>query len=326
MKKNDPLVSVIIPAYNAEKFLKTSVSSVLKQTYKNIELIIVNDGSVDGTSEVAGEYAKKHKNVLVVTKKNGGLGYARNTGNEHAKGDYIYYLDADDAITEHCIERLVDAAEKEGADVVCTMVVPDLKKEKLGKKSYVLSGIEALCQSLTMQLPTASWGRLYRKEVVKKVKFSKVRYAEDFEYNLRFFPVVDKVVVLDDYTYVYATTEGSMVNSPYNTKKAEIIPTILRLEEMSKDKQFSADVRKTMRSGCYLQSLAMLINLYETGIKQFSDNYRVLASVAKRNSVYAARNKNIDKRHRRFALCSIVSVRMTLKMICRAYSKAQKEN
>lgn len=322
----EPLVSVIIPSYNAAKFLKTSVGSVLKQSYKNVEAVIVNDGSADNTLEVAKELAKKYKNIVVATKENGGLGFARNTGFKHAHGEYYYLLDADDSITEHCIERLVETAVKEDADVVCTMIDQSLTKEKLGKKPVrTVSGVEALCEDLNMHIPTASCGRLYHKSIFEKEKFTNIRYAEDFEFNIRFWPKAKRVAIMDDYTYLYAITPGSMMNSPYSEKKSEIISTILKLEKMSKDKKYSDKVRNTMRSGCYLQALATLLNLYETGVKSFPKDYRKLARIAKRNSRYTFFNKEVDMLHRKFALCSMVSVRLTLWMIKRAGRKAQNE-
>ena len=281
----EPLVSVIIPSYNAAKFLKTSVGSVLKQSYKNVEAVIVNDGSTDNTLEVANELAKKNKNVVVVSKENGGLGFARNTGFEHAHGEYYYLLDADDSITEHCIERLVATALGEEADVVCTMIDQSLTKEKLGKKPVrMMSGIEALCEDLNMHIPTASCGRLYHKSIFEKEKFTNIRYAEDFEFNIRFWPKAKKVAITDDYTYLYAITPGSMMNSPYSEKKSEIISTITKLEKMAKDNKYPAKIRNTMRSGCYLQALATLINLYETDMKKYAKDYRKLARLAKKNS------------------------------------------
>jgi len=305
-----------------EEHLENCVNSVLAQTYKNVEAVIVNDGSTDNTLAVAKALAKKHKNVTVVSKKNGGLGYARNTGFEHARGEYFYLLDADDRITEHCIERLVKAVVENEAEVACSMINQSLMEEKLSKKPVrVVSGVEALCEDLNMHIPTASCGRLYHRSIFEKEKFTNIRYAEDFEFNIRFWPRVKKVAITDDYTYLYTITPGSMVNSSYNEKKAEIISTISKLEAMAKDKKYPVEARKVMRSGCFLQALATILILYDTGIKKYPADYRKLARIVKRDSAYTFRNKNVNSRHRKFALCGMVNVRLMLWMIRRANRK-----
>jgi len=316
-----PLVSVIIPSYNSEKFLEESVLSVINQSYKNLEIIIVNDGSTDGTLAIADKLAKRDKRVVVVSKKNGGLGFARNTGIEHSNGKYIYLLDADDKITEHCLEHLVEIAETKGVDVVCTMVDQNLKKEKLGKKIKVQSGLDTFCDVMDRVVPTAAWGRLYNKEVFKETVFSNIRYAEDFEFNTRFWLKIGNVAVVNDYTYVYSTTPGSMVNSPYDSKKAEIIPVLKKLENEAKQCQFPPRGCLSARSGCFLHALSTLMAIHATGVEENKDDYTTLKKMAKRNSRYAFSNKNLSKQNRRYALCCMVSVDLTIKLIERAYRK-----
>ena len=102
----DALVSVIVPVYNVEKYLRQCLDSLLRQTYKNIEVIMVNDGSKDSSGKICDEYAEKYENFHVVHKKNAGLGMARNTGLEHIHGEYVTFLDSDDYLKENCIEVL----------------------------------------------------------------------------------------------------------------------------------------------------------------------------------------------------------------------------
>ncbi len=112
------LISVIIPVYNVEKYLRECVDSVLSQTYKSYEIILVDDGSTDGSGEICDEYAEKHSNVSVIHKANSGPSATRNVGIKLAKGEYIYFLDSDDYIVPAAFEKLVHIAENENADIV----------------------------------------------------------------------------------------------------------------------------------------------------------------------------------------------------------------
>ncbi len=116
--ENQALISVIIPVYNVEEYLRECVDSVLNQTYGIFEIILVDDGSADSSGTICDEYIEKDERVTVVHQKNGGLSVARNTGLSEAKGDYIYFLDSDDYITENAFEILLGIAEKDSSDIV----------------------------------------------------------------------------------------------------------------------------------------------------------------------------------------------------------------
>lgn len=112
------LISVIIPVYNVEQYLRECIDSVLKQTYKNFEVILIDDGSTDKSGEICDEYVAKDRRVSVTHKENGGLSVARNTGYSLAKGEYIYFLDSDDWILQETLEELIVTAKNENADFV----------------------------------------------------------------------------------------------------------------------------------------------------------------------------------------------------------------
>lgn len=116
--ENQALVSVIIPVYNVEKYLRECVDSVIGQTYKNLEIILVNDGSTDSSGKICDEYVDKDERVTVIHQKNGGLSQARNRGLEESTGEYVYFLDSDDYIAENSFEILLEIAEKYGSDIV----------------------------------------------------------------------------------------------------------------------------------------------------------------------------------------------------------------
>ncbi|MBR4857561.1 MAG: glycosyltransferase [Clostridia bacterium] len=116
--ENQPLVSVIIPVYNVEEYLRECVDSVLNQTYKHFEIILVDDGSTDSSGKICDEYVENDERISAVHQKNGGLSAARNSGLSEAEGKYVYFLDSDDYITDNALETLVEIAEKDNSDIV----------------------------------------------------------------------------------------------------------------------------------------------------------------------------------------------------------------
>ena len=117
------LVSVIVPIYNVEKYLRKCVDSILNQTYKNLEIILVDDGSPDNCGNICDEYALSDSRIRIIHKKNGGLSDARNAGLDIARGNYILFVDSDDYIDETMVEKLYEALEKEKAEMsLCSFV------------------------------------------------------------------------------------------------------------------------------------------------------------------------------------------------------------
>ena len=115
---NQALISVIIPVYNVEEYLRECIDSVLNQTFSDFEVILVNDGSTDSSGEICDEYVEKDERVTVIHQKNGGLSVARNIGLSEANGKYVYFLDSDDYISENALATLLNIAENDSSDIV----------------------------------------------------------------------------------------------------------------------------------------------------------------------------------------------------------------
>lgn len=177
------MISVILPIYNVEAYLQQSVDSVLNQSYKDLEIILVDDGSKDSSVSLCDDYAKKDTRIKVIHKPNGGLSDARNVGTEAATGDWIFYLDSDDWMEQNTLETLLDFAEKNYCDVVqggLYYAYPDhlLKREE--KEPTVLNK-EAAMKELIIndRVKNFAWGKLYKASLVKDLKFPKGKFYED---------------------------------------------------------------------------------------------------------------------------------------------------
>ena len=171
-----PLISVIIPVYGVEKYISQCLESVINQTYKNLEIIVVNDGTKDRSADIAKEYAAKDSRIKVYDFENGGLSVARNRGLEIATGEYISYLDSDDWLDTKMYETLLEAAMKNDADMVkCGIIETNgVTEDKITFRDIKIINNEqnkAFENYFNGMLWTLAWNGLYKNELAKKVKF-----------------------------------------------------------------------------------------------------------------------------------------------------------
>ena len=216
------MVSVIIPIYNTEKYLHQCVNSVLAQTYSDLEIILVNDGSPDKSGDICDEYAATDNRIIVVHKENGGLSDARNAGLDVATGEYIYFLDSDDYIETDAIERLVLFMESEKADIVCLNKQPfteesgiKINKEKLIRYP-VCSGAKNVIfrfQKENEWFPGAPL-QFYRTAFLKReeLRFKKGLLYEDLLFNGIAYVRAEKVSPINSFLYHYRIRNGSILN------------------------------------------------------------------------------------------------------------------
>jgi glycosyltransferase involved in cell wall biosynthesis len=201
------LISVIIPAYNIENYIDDCLESVVFQSYGNLEIIVINDGSTDKTLEKIERFASRDKRMTVVTEKNKGLSEARNKGLRLASGDYIAFVDGDDAIDTNYIKNLYEALKRADADIsVCSYN----GVRKAVKTETVLLRKEALSDFLTQRLGTSAvvWNKLYKREVLKGLKFPKDRLHEDNFFTPRALEKAKKVVIIPEKLYNYRISNG----------------------------------------------------------------------------------------------------------------------
>lgn len=198
-----PLISVIIPVYGVEKYIAQCLESVINQTYDNLEIIVVNDGTKDRSAEIAKEYAAKDNRIKVYDFDNGGASAARNRGIKLAKGEYIAFLDSDDWIEGQMYEKLVNEAIKSNADIVkCGF---KSNKEKVGVLNKIeRSGNQNIDLFFNGILWVVLWNAIYKADIVKKVIFPEnVRCFEDNYASALYLFLSKKVSTIDSYEYNY---------------------------------------------------------------------------------------------------------------------------
>lgn len=218
---DEKLVSVIIPAYNIGDYIGRCLDSIISQTYKNLEIIVVDDGSRDHTGEILYNYAKKDRRIKVIHKENGGVSSARNKGIEVAEGDYIGFIDGDDLIEPEMYKILVDLLEEENADIAhCgyQMVFPDRVDyyHNTGKKKIQTTeeGLKDLLSGEIIEPGLVN--KLYKKELIKNCRLDEtVKINEDLLMNYQLFKLSQKSVYYDitPYSYMIRSSSATGVNS-----------------------------------------------------------------------------------------------------------------
>ncbi len=213
-------ISVSVAIYKIEDLLPRCVESLLNQTYRNLEIILVDDGSPDGCPALCDEYAARDPRVRVIHKENGGLASVRNTGIRESTGEFIAFMDGDDWADEDMYERMMRALQEFGADMaVCryrqiyTDHIVDLSKER----ALLLTGGEALTQYIRenddIQIQNAGWNKLYRKDRIGEIRFDEHRWYEDIYYTTQLLTKMDSVIYLDHASHNYVCDRsGSYMN------------------------------------------------------------------------------------------------------------------
>lgn len=211
----EKLISVIIPVYNVEKYLKRSVLSVLNQDYKNLEIILVNDGSTDSSGEICEELKAKDTRIVVIHKKNQGLGEARNSAIEIMKGEYVLYLDSDDYIYPGIISKLYNAIEKEQADISCCGYRSGKKIYYCNKKEIVIGSIEATRRMFCNEgIDANACCKLYKSALFQKIRYANCAY-EVVPVTYRIFLEAKKIVTVNECGYYIEKREGSITRSTF---------------------------------------------------------------------------------------------------------------
>ena len=221
---NSIKVSVIMPVYNSGEYLKTAVDSILSQSLREIELILVDDGSTDGSSERCDEYAAKDSRIRVFHKKNGGVSSARNTGLDNARGEWLSFIDGDDEITEGYFNI---RQEHEGVDVIIKpycVVNTDGRVTCHNNELSILTGKDKIFRYYVQKRNNALWDKIIKRKTVGTKRFNtNVSIGEDFLFFLSVLPNVKSIAFDDTGSYRYFLRQGSAMQSVDIKRRIEIL-------------------------------------------------------------------------------------------------------
>ncbi|MDQ0413809.1 glycosyltransferase family 2 protein [Mesobacillus stamsii] len=233
-------ISVIIPVYKVEKYLHQCIESIIKQTYNNLEIILVDDGSPDNCGELCDEYMKKDNRIKVIHKENGGLSDARNAGINIATGDYIGFVDSDDFIETDMYEFLYRLIKKHNADISICGISRFQNEVSINKETY-----EEICFTSELAIKeilndykfhSHACDKLFKAELFKTIRFPKGKLYEDVYTAYKLFYNANKIAFNSTPKYYYRITDGSISNSIFSTRDLDLIEASEQLLEFVEDK------------------------------------------------------------------------------------------
>lgn len=269
MTQLEPLISVVVPVYKVEKYIHQCINSILNQTYKNLELILIDDGSPDTCGEICDDYSRKDTRVRVIHKKNGGLSDARNAGIDIAKGEYITFIDSDDYVHQDYLKVMHDLAEGQHASIV--QVNFTNQADDLGQD--VSAGIsrftpeKALRDMLRMkEVQVIACAKLYRTDLFKEIRYPYGRLNED---NLTTYKLIlacrGMVVVSKKKLYYYRVNDTGIMNGLFSARRYEILSFASEIRQYmgAQASKYDADIEYS--------EMRIAIRLYNECIRRKQD-------------------------------------------------------
>ncbi len=225
------LISVIVPVYNVEKYIKECLESIINQTYRNIEIILVDDGSTDNSGKICDEYAKIDSRIKVIHKENEGISKTRNIGIEKACGEYIQFADSDDYMEIDAIEKIYNIAKEYNADIVSFSHYILNNGKLIGDYNNTIKELntsEAIKELLLdNKIRNYLWEKMWKRELFKEIRFPEGKKFEDIATTAFLFEKANKVVFYDYPEYYYRQREGSILHKTSEELCIEYINTTL---------------------------------------------------------------------------------------------------
>ena len=261
-------ISIIVPIYKVEEYLCRCVDSLLKQSYEDFELILVDDGSPDNCGRICDEYAALDSRVRVVHKPNGGLSDARNAGMEIARGEYIAFVDSDDWVTENYLERLLSAMIETGADICECGILRTGGEAHIPPIEDIAPVVFSTADAMEQLIHDGAfhqhvWNKLYRRDVIADILFPKGKTNEDEFWTYQIFGNAAKISKIPDVLYCYFQRPGSIMGESYSLKRLDGLEAKLQRQAYinSRFPQLSLQAKLNLFGSCIYAGQMSLIHL-----------------------------------------------------------------
>lgn len=313
-------VSVVVPVYNVEDYLKRCIDSILHQTYKNIEIILVDDGATDKSGQICDEYARKDSRIRVVHQKNRGLSGARNTGIDIAAGEYITFIDSDDYVADNYIEELISILEEKGADIsICLGLKFDGKFASIidnEKKILEFTSEEAIEDMLYRKIVNSyAWGKLFKTSFWADIRFPEGALFEDVKTIYKLYDLADKIVMTNQYLYYYYQRTGSIVNSGFDKRKLDVVKAGIEIKKFV-DKKYPK-ISDAAISKIFISSLDQYRKIPYG--RRYQEEKKYLKSIIQKSRKKVLLDKNNKKIVRVIACMTCISTE-GVRALCKCYT------
>lgn len=291
------LISVIVPVYNIEKFVERCIKSIIGQTYYNLEIILVDDGSKDLSGKICDIWKAKDPRIKVIHKKNGGLSDARNAGIEVANGRYCVFVDGDDEIHVEMIQRLYNILITTNAEIsVCRIERIESNRRFITRafdatcKYVEFDSVEAVEELFLDKMDCSACPKLYNKSLFEKIRFPKGKTNEDFAVMYKIFALAKKIVYIPDPLYFYFQREGSITTTEFNIRQFDKYENCI--EMINYINKNMPQVIDEARFYLYRQTVYLLKTIYLRGLdKEYSQRCMQLRKTIMRGTLNILRCK-----------------------------------
>lgn len=313
----NPKVTIIVPAYNTEKYINKCLTSLINQTYKNIEIIVVNDGSTDNTNEIVENFAYSDDRIKLFNIENSGVSNARNFAIKNSTGNYIAFVDSDDYISSNYIEIMLSCALENNLDLVCCnfQKISENKTQKKYKikkvKTKIYNKTEYLKEIFTGNLLTfaLTTSKIYKKELMNEF-IGNIVHGEDILYNYYYLQKIDKAGYLNLKLYTYVTRKNSAVNSRFSKRRFKLMYKLIEIaNELHQSKP---ELEKYIRTWLYFSCLESFYFMFRDKVVD-KESYNFLYNNLKENKKFLRANKKVKFLRRLFAPLGVSLINLFIK-------------
>jgi len=310
-------VSIIIPVYNIENYIPKCIESVINQSYKDLEIILVDDGSTDDSNNICQHYAKEDERIKVTQQDNSGVSSARNKGLVYATGSYIIFIDGDDIIDANTIKYMIKNLPKDDSNntlVSCasTRFQDSIGVKNTGEENTQLKREDAIANILYMKnMSSTPCGKLIPSKIAKSIKFNpKTTIAEDLDYIYRVMQKIDNEIFINRNLYYYRITPGSAMTKPFTKRRMDGFLSTRGI--VSHALQTKNDrIIKAAKFRHFAEAFFILLSIGENRLK-YRKQYKEACGELNKYKFNVAINKEAPKKFRLLAVLSIINVNLAM--------------
>lgn len=292
------LISIIVPVYNVESYLERCVDSICNQTYKDLQILLIDDGSTDKSGRICDALERKDKRIEVYHKKNGGLSDARNFGLKHARGKYVTFIDSDDIVSTKMIKKLYELIRQHNSDIsICDPIhifSNDYDQYKFEDSQYIqfLTNTAALNMMFYQKdFLVSAWGKMYKKDLFKDIEFPVGMLFEDSAIMYKLFSLCQSIVYSKAKYYGYVHRENSITTQTFSKRDLDILKICKSLNDFA---QMHPELRKSIR--CYIVNANFRIYLNAPRVEKYRSVIEKNEKVISKNAIATLRDSNVRKK------------------------------